>query len=465
MSFFTGLMETLCGYALAWGANVAVFTVFLCLTGRFWQRNAAPALRRAGYLVAIYIAFLPQFYRVALPLLSMLHDGFPEAVPAEVGVALCLPVAGQTPLPALRATNWAALAGAVWLLGALICAVARILPRRRFGKWLRANGRPLGRRAAGILQRAEEQQRAVEELSPEERLVARRGLSPHPHPAHDAFVVEGIPGPMCVKGLLAGGPCLLLDREDYDAETLDAIFRHELSHLAPSGQRLWGYEDLLAIFGWWNPAAWLLRRCLRAENELCCDELANRSRTPEQRAAYARALTALAARERAYLPGTAQMASRNDSLLRRRVRAVMQPPPRRRSILVGALFLLLATLCTLCFHPMQSGHAPVTEETLLSYLRSSDGFLAADGLYDAERVERLRSWRDGQARGAQLYLTYADTSALASGRAQLETALTARLGAPQSRTGRETVWQTEDVDGNDTTVVLLRYDERTLRLE
>ena len=465
MSYFTGPMETLCGYALAWGANVAVFTVFLCLTGRFWQRNAAPALRRAGYLVAIYIAFLPQFYRVVLPLLSMLHDGFPEAVPAEVGVALCLPVAGQTPLPALRATNWAALAGAVWLLGALICAVARILPRRRFGKWLRANGRPLGRRAAGILQRAEEQQRAVEELSPEERLVARRGLSPHPHPVHDAFVVEGIPGPMCVKGLLAGGPCLLLDREDYDAETLDAIFRHELSHLAPSGQRLWGYEDLLAIFGWWNPAAWLLRRCLRAENELCCDELANRSRTPEQRAAYARALTALAARERAYLPGTAQMASRNDSLLRRRVRAVMQPPPRRRSILVGALFLLLATLCTLCFHPMQSGHAPVTEETLLSYLRSSDGFLASDGLYDAERVERLRSWRDGQARGAQLYLTYADAAALASGRAQLETALTARLGAPQSRTGRETVWQTEDVDGNDTTVVLLRYDERTLRLE
>ena len=465
MSYFTGLMETLCGYALAWGANVAVFTVFLCLTGRFWQRNAAPALRRAGYLVAIYIAFLPQFYRVVLPLLSMLHDGFPEAVPAEVGVALCLPVAGQTPLPALRATNWAALAGAVWLLGALICAVARILPRRRFGKWLRANGRPLGRRAAGILQRAEEQQRAVEELSPEERLVARRGLSPHPHPVHDAFVVEGIPGPMCVKGLLAGGPCLLLDREDYDAETLDAIFRHELSHLAPSGQRLWGYEDLLAIFGWWNPAAWLLRRCLRAENELCCDELANRSRTPEQRAAYARALTALAARERAYLPGTAQMASRNDSLLRRRVRAVMQPPPRRRSILIGALFLLLATLCTLCFHPMQSGHAPVTEETLLSYLRSSDGFLAADGLYDAERVERLRSWRDGQARGTQLYLTYADTSALASGRAQLEIALTARLGAPQSRTGRETVWQTVDVDGDQTAVTLSQLDEETLTLQ
>ena len=457
-AFWEGFFARFCDRMLAWNAAVLLLALVFRFTGRFWQRNTSPRLRCAAYALILYVSLV-------WPRLFDLYGLLPASLPGPLSLYLRIPAAGQTPLPALRTTNWAALAGAVWLLGALICAVARILPRRRFGKWLRANGRPLGRRAAGILQRAEEQQRAVEELSPEERLVARRGLSPHPHPVHDAFVVEGIPGPMCVKGLLAGGPCLLLDREDYDAETLDAIFRHELSHLAPSGQRLWGYEDLLAIFGWWNPAAWLLRRCLRAENELCCDELANRSRTPEQRAAYARALTALAARERAYLPGTAQMASRNDSLLRRRVRAVMQPPPRRRSILVGALFLLLATLCTLCFHPMQSGHAPVTEETLLSYLRSSDGFLASDGLYDAERVERLRSWRDGQARGAQLYLTYADAAALASGRAQLETALTARLGAPQSRTGRETVWQTEDVDGNDTTVVLLRYDERTLRLE
>ena len=143
----------------------------------------------------------------------------------------------------------------------------------------------------------------------------------------------------------------------------------------------------------------------------------------------------------------------------------MQPPPRRRSILVGALFLLLATLCTLCFHPMQSGHAPVTEETLLSYLRSSDGFLAAEGLYDAERVERLRSWRDGQARGAQLYLTYADAAALASGRSQLETALTARLGAPQRQDAWATVWQTKDADGAMTTVTLSRQDAKTLTLQ
>ena len=65
----------------------------------------------------------------------------------------------------------------------------------------------------------------------------------------------------------------------------------------------------------------------------------------------------------------------------------------------------------------------------------------------------------------ELSLTYAGESALASGRAQLETALTARLGAPQRQDAWATVWQTKDADGNDTTVTLLRYDERTLRLE
>ena len=47
----------------------------------------------------------------------------------------------------------------------------------------------------------------------------------------------------------------------------------------------------------------------------------------------------------------------------------------------------------------------------------------------------------------------------------VEATLTARLGAPQSRTGRETVWQTEDADGAMTTVTLSRQDEKTLTLQ
>ena len=77
MSLFPGLLETLCGHALAWGANIAVFTVFLCLTGRFWQRNAAPLLRRVGHGVAIHCSLLP-----LLPISWILAERSPRAYAA-----------------------------------------------------------------------------------------------------------------------------------------------------------------------------------------------------------------------------------------------------------------------------------------------------------------------------------------------------------------------------------------------
>ena len=165
MSFFQDILGTLANSVLAWGANIAVFTAFLCLTGRFWQRNAAPALRRAGYTVAVYLSFIV-LPKITSPLCALLHICFPGAVPEAVGALLWLPTAGRTPLPALRATDWALLAALLWLLGALACAAARLLPCWRFGKWLRANRRPLGKRAARVLQRAEEQLRAAGGAAP-----------------------------------------------------------------------------------------------------------------------------------------------------------------------------------------------------------------------------------------------------------------------------------------------------------
>ena len=279
----------------------------------------------------------------------------------------------------------------------------------------------------------------------------------------DICVVDGLPGPMCVTSRLAGGPCLLLDREDYDDETLDAILRHELSHLTQNGLYLWGNEDVLAALGWWNPGAWLLRRHLRAENELCCDDWANRDRSRAGRAAYARALATLAARKRAFLPGTAQMACEK-GLLRRRVQAVMEPPSPRRSFFAGALLLLLVFACLFFCQPPERDTALLTEQNFFSYLAASGddrpeafNFGAAGAVYGARDVEG--GWQ------GELSLTYADTSALASGRAQLETALTARLGAPQRQDAWATVWQTKDADGAMTTVTLSRQDEKTLTLQ
>ena len=448
-AFWEGFFARFCDRMLAWNAAVLLLALAFRFTGRFWQRNTSPRLRCAAYALILYVSLV-------WPRLFDLYGLLPTSRPGPLALYLRIPAAGQTPLPALRTTNWAALAGAVWLLGALVCFIVRAVPRLRLRRFLKRRRRMAGPRVRRVARRLWRELNGLDDLDRD------RTFEPHLSDK-DICVVDGLPGPMCVTSRLAGGPCLLLDREDYDEETLDAILRHELSHLTQNGLYLWGNEDVLAALGWWNPGAWLLRRHLRAENEFCCDDWANRDRSRAGRAAYARALATLAARKRAFLPGTAQMACEK-GLLRRRVQAVMEPPSPRRSFFAGALLLLLVFACLFFCQPPQRDTALLTEQNLFSYLAASGddrpeafNFGAAGAVYGARDVER--GWQ------GELSLTYAGESALASGRAQLETALTARLGAPQRQDAWATVWQTEDADGNQTTVTLSRQDEKTLTLQ
>ena len=448
-AFWEGFFARFCDRMLAWNAAVLLLALAFRFTGRFWQRNTSPRLRCAAYALILYVSLV-------WPRLFDLYGLLPASLPGPLSLYLRIPAAGQTPLPALRTTNWAALAGAVWLLGALICFIVRAVPRLRLRRFLKRQRRMAGPRVRRVARRLWRELNGLDDLDRD------RTFEPHLSDK-DICVVDGLPGPMCVTSRLAGGPCLLLDREDYDDETLDAILRHELSHLTQNGLYLWGNEDVLAALGWWDPGAWLLRRHLRAENELCCDDQANRDRSRAGRAAYARALTALAARKRAFLPGTAQMACEK-GLLRRRVQAVMEPPSPRRSFFAGALLLLLVFACLFFCQPPQRDTALLTEQNIFSYLAASGddrpeafNFGAAGAVYGARDVEG--GWQ------GELSLTYADAAALASGRAQLETALTARLGAPQRQDAWATVWQTEDADGAMTTVTLSRQDEKTLTLQ
>ena len=328
-AFWEGFFARFCDRMLAWNAAVLLLALAFRFTGRFWQRNTSPRLRCAAYALILYVSLV-------WPRLFDLYGLLPTSRPGPLALYLRIPAAGQTPLPALRETNWAALAGAVWLLGALVCFIVRAVPRLRLRRFLKRRRRMAGPRVRRVARRLWRELNGLDDLDRD------RTFEPHLSDK-DICVVDGLPGPMCVTSSLAGGPCLLLDREDYDDETLDAILRHELSHLTQNGLYLWGNEDVLAALGWWNPGAWLLRRHLRAENELCCDDWANRDRSRASRAAYARALAALAARKRAFLPGTAQMACEK-GLLRRRVQAVMEPPSPRRSFFAGALLLAGARL-------------------------------------------------------------------------------------------------------------------------
>ena len=45
----SGFFASFCRVYLPWNVALAAYGLFLCLTGRFWQRNTSPLLRRVGH--------------------------------------------------------------------------------------------------------------------------------------------------------------------------------------------------------------------------------------------------------------------------------------------------------------------------------------------------------------------------------------------------------------------------------
>jgi hypothetical protein len=129
-----------------------------------------------------------------------------------------------------------------------------------------------------------------------------------------------------------------------EAQELTWILRHELMHV----RRLDYLWDRAATLGcylvFFHPAAWFVRRQLRRDRELVCDDAAV-DRTDLARIDYAACLTAMA-RLRfsgAGVAGPVDFLS-SPSLLSARVRAMVSPQPRAFSGNESAMFACLAAV-------------------------------------------------------------------------------------------------------------------------
>ena len=245
------------------------------------------------------------------------------------------------------------IAGYVYLAGVAAYLLCRAVPYARFRLRVRRESRPAGERAQAAFYQVLQ---SVSSDPPQRWKNALR-------------VMPSLPGPVSV---IYWPKVLLLDREDYDDETLDAILRHELMHTWHSGIAARRCLRLLAAaLQWFNPAAWLLGREQRAQEECACDQAANDGRSPEQKRAYARAMVRLAAKPKREIPGTAHMAC-GAKLLRRRVEAVFQSeaPQDPLSGLGRAALTALSVLLLLggALALGQPGHYRATEENLPGYL-------------------------------------------------------------------------------------------------
>lgn len=125
-----------------------------------------------------------------------------------------------------------------------------------------------------------------------------------------------------------------------DATQLTYIFRHELMHVRRADY-LWDKVTVLACYLlFFHPAAWLVRRRLRRERELVCDD-AVVQRSQEQRLDYAVCLTTVAKWQLSERFGEPVEFLSSPPLLRARVRALIAPPvekySRFRTAAVGVL--------------------------------------------------------------------------------------------------------------------------------
>lgn len=250
----------------------------------------------------------------------------------------------------------------IWLAGAAASLLWQGVGLLRFWRRVRRESRPAG----------EETQKTLERVLREmdDGLLEEKAYTDNPP---EVLVMPSLPGPV---SMLCGPKLLLLDREDYDEEALEAIFRHELVHAygkSVSGRRLaWA---LLGAGYWFNPMMWLLRREARVREEYTCDREANLGRSLEKRQAYARAMTALATPQKREAPGTAAMAC-GAGTLRRRVEVVLrEEKPRRRwqnwlsTLLLFALDCAVLACAWFLFSP--PGQYTVTEDNLLNYVGQS----------------------------------------------------------------------------------------------
>lgn len=159
------------------------------------------------------------------------------------------------------------IAGYVYLAGVAAYLLYRAVPYARFRLRVRRESYPAGERAQAAFYQVLQ---SVSSDPPQRWKNALR-------------VMPSLPGPVSV---IYWPKVLLLDREDYDDETLDAILRHELMHTWHSGIAARRCLRLLAAaLQWFNPAAWLLGREQRAQEECACDQAANDGRSPEQKRA------------------------------------------------------------------------------------------------------------------------------------------------------------------------------------
>lgn len=158
----------------------------------------------------------------------------------------------------------------------------------------------------------------------------------------DAVDIPALFGPFRPRLLLPRG---LLDR--LSVEDARHVLRHELAHLKRRDVLVDWLAAILAVPHWFNPLVWVVRRRMRQDRELACDEMVLRSRRGADARAYGEAMIRLLeGLSRPARPTGVVAVAEGTAQVERRIRMIARfSTDRRGASLAGiALMLLLGAV-------------------------------------------------------------------------------------------------------------------------
>lgn len=173
---------------------------------------------------------------------------------------------------------------------------------------------------------------------------------------------------------LGGRLCIVIPESLIDginAEQLRWVLAHELAHVKRRDHLVRWFEWLVCVLFWWNPVAWWARRCLRINEEICCDALVMANLKPRPRRSYAEALLAVVEHLAAPVVRPPAMASEVNSggVLARRFKLIVSKNGITNTPRWLYACVLLATACLLPLGVASSQSSPDGDAVGQTYRR------------------------------------------------------------------------------------------------
>lgn len=308
----------------------AIVLAFLFLSSPIWESRTSPIVRRILWLVLALFLLLPVRYSLPVSVfdVSVLSNSSSNLSPLPTDEGEVPEIPDTEPTTPARLSQPAItplfLCSLLWVAGVFVFALYQLFAALRLRRTLFAASHVPENTALTS---------AFQELALQSALRCTPRLSINPN----------------VETPLAIGffrPTIFLPREDYPAEELDFILRHELTHIKTGD--IWLKLLLLAANSvhWLNPLVYCMRREAFADMEAACDSRVSSKNEFSQRRRYAETILSSIETQKPKGNTLTTQFYGGVKTMKKRIKNILDPVSPRSGVTLAVLVVFTTVLLT-----------------------------------------------------------------------------------------------------------------------